>query len=530
MLSLKQNVTKRLVAVHGWSGVVLGLLLYVVLLTGAVAVFDYEIATWSTDRVDARMALADNATDIIETALTEVGVSEVERLNVSFAHTGEAVVYLHGLPNPDPDESRSVSMRVKIDPKTGEPTETLVGAEADIFEHQARILERFLVDLHVRLHVPEPWGLFLTGILGLVMMVASISGFVIHRHLFKDLFVPERPGKRLVSFRDRHALAGTWGLPFAVVLAFTGTFYSFALSLGLPVVSLVAFGGDREAAIEAVIGGGAHGEIAPAAMTDLNALIARSEAAAGNKPSPGFQIHHWGLEDGEITVFHSARTGGLLADSRKYALATGEYLGPSIILGQQPSAGAAAVELMAPLHFGHFGGFVSKLVWVGLGGALSFVTITGLQLWARKRQDEALWRFFDRVIGIVGYGLPIAMVGAAYGFFLALALGDPEVWTPWAFIIVSGVCIAVGLAVRRLDLLSAIYRGSLGLGCFCLPLVRLEVGGSGWVEALAAGRPMIPTLDVFFFLTGLGYLVWLARETVLAPAVRAEGQVAEPAE
>src|SRR3546814_5410402 len=49
-------------------------------------------------------------------------------------------------------------------------------------------LSSFLVDTHVRLHVPNPWGLLLTGILGLAMLVAAISGLLIHRHLFKDIF------------------------------------------------------------------------------------------------------------------------------------------------------------------------------------------------------------------------------------------------------------------------------------------------------------------------------------------------------
>ena len=37
-------------------------------------------------------------------------------------------------------------------------------------------LRKFLVDLHVQLYLPNPWGLILTGILGLMMMAAVISG------------------------------------------------------------------------------------------------------------------------------------------------------------------------------------------------------------------------------------------------------------------------------------------------------------------------------------------------------------------
>ena len=40
MIELSQARTKRLTAIHGWSAVLLGLLLYAVVATGAVAVLD----------------------------------------------------------------------------------------------------------------------------------------------------------------------------------------------------------------------------------------------------------------------------------------------------------------------------------------------------------------------------------------------------------------------------------------------------------------------------------------------------------
>ena len=47
MIGISQPQLKRLTAMHGWSAVVLGLLLYAVIATGAVAVFADEIGRWS---------------------------------------------------------------------------------------------------------------------------------------------------------------------------------------------------------------------------------------------------------------------------------------------------------------------------------------------------------------------------------------------------------------------------------------------------------------------------------------------------
>ena len=78
------------------------------------------------------------------------------------------------------------------------------------------------------------WGLILTGVLGVAMLAAAVSGLLMHRHLIRDIFTLRPGAQRLVSRRDLHTVAGTWILPHAFVLAFTGAFFSFAISIGVP--------------------------------------------------------------------------------------------------------------------------------------------------------------------------------------------------------------------------------------------------------------------------------------------------------
>lgn len=74
-------------------------------------------------------------------------------------------------------------VEVDIDPASLQVIARREVRDADI-EHQrsALGLAHFFVDLHGRLHLPHPWGLLLTGILGLAMLAAAVSGLVIHRH------------------------------------------------------------------------------------------------------------------------------------------------------------------------------------------------------------------------------------------------------------------------------------------------------------------------------------------------------------
>ena len=57
MIHLAKDKTKLMIAVHGWSGILLGLLLYAVVLTGTAAVFAEEIGAWSAGHVRHESAL-----------------------------------------------------------------------------------------------------------------------------------------------------------------------------------------------------------------------------------------------------------------------------------------------------------------------------------------------------------------------------------------------------------------------------------------------------------------------------------------
>src|SRR3546814_15975193 len=77
---------------------------------------------------------------------------------------------------------------------------------------------------------------------------------------------------------------------------------------------------------------------------------------------------------------------------------------------------------MSPLHFGNFAGILSKAVWFGLGFAMCYVTLTGLRLWlARRGQSARSLRWLDRVVMVVGFGMPFALVVAAAAFLVAMS-------------------------------------------------------------------------------------------------------------
>ena len=95
MIALSQERTKRLVAIHGWSGTVLGLLLYVVLLTGAVAVFALQIGSWSASGVKSQDPLAQPFDGTLRAVAAQVPAEYHDDIRVFSNSAGHIVAFLH---------------------------------------------------------------------------------------------------------------------------------------------------------------------------------------------------------------------------------------------------------------------------------------------------------------------------------------------------------------------------------------------------------------------------------------------------
>ncbi|MEM6488755.1 MAG: PepSY domain-containing protein [Pseudomonadota bacterium] len=518
MIEMSQERTKRMVAVHGWSGTVLGLLLYAVVFTGAVAVFASEIGAWSRGGAVDTSGLPDRLHRHLAHYAGKVDPAYHERINVSTRVDGTVrLSFQHRRRDPTTGATDEHAEVFFIRPDDGAMVRRQSGVLRDIVGDDPRdALERFLVDLHVRLYVPEPWGLLLTGVLGLAMMAAAVSGMLMHRHLLRDLFTAPRGHGRLADTRDRHVLAAAWGLPFSILLAFTGAFFSFAISLGVPLVALVAFGGDQDRLIATVLAPPTLGESRPASLASLDYVMADARIRAG-APVTGMLIERFGTDRAMVTTRHAAANGALLPTTLSFDGETRRFLGEKPTLGTVPSAGSAAVSLMLPLHFGNFAGVASKTAWFALGLAMSFVIATGMLLWVRRRQQRPLWRRFGIAVEVTIWSLPIGLLGSAVAFFLTLPSGDPIRWTPAGF--VAALLIAVWIGARCRDRVRRL-RSVAGVLCLGLPLLRHLTGGTSWSEALIDGQSAVLTIDLLLLCAG-GVLLaartaWPARRPAMA--------------
>lgn len=506
MIHLPKDETKAMVAVHGWSGILLGLLLYAVVLTGTAAVFAEEIGIWSAGHVTNQSAFERPMADTMRTLGARTPAKYHEGVDLFEVGDHDLGAFFH---RHEMDKGELISRGIYyVVGKDGRVIHTQAGTNEDVFgPRNDNALSSFLVDTHVRLHVPNPWGLLLTGIVGLSMLVAAVSGLLIHRHLFKDIFTLRRKANPVLVNRDRHSVAGTWSLPFAFILAFTGSFFSFFGTIGVPIVAMAAFGGDVVALTEAVYGTPGKPDPRPAAIGNFDRITSDAIARAGAIPT-FVAVENFGRADAKVTTYHPPKSGGLAPISLLYDGATARFNQVKPLIGPTPSAGGTLAAIMSPLHFGNFAGLVSKAIWFGLGFAMCYVTYTGIRLWLVRREDGARsLGWLDRSLVIVGLGLPVALLASTAAFLVAMPVGSATYWTPASFVIASAAIILAGFLWPTSAGFARLLQGTMAAIMLILLPLRLLTGGPGWASAMAAGQPVIVALDLAFLLTG-GWLLW----------------------
>ena len=526
MIKLSQQRTREVLDIHGWSGILLGLLLYAVICTGTVAVFSDEISDWSSPLAgEAVDSFPPGFNSVFQRLYQDVDPRWREDIDAFVAHGGRIYLRFEGeLEQPEAEDGHHehYGVEYQIDGNTLDVLKRTEGLSEELAAaREAGALAEFFVDLHVRLHLPNPWGLFLTGVLGLGMMVAALTGFVVHRHLIREAFTIRRNKEALLRARDAHVIAGTWSLPFAFVLAFTGSFFSLASSVGLPAMAMVVFAGDQERAVAEVFNRHEAYDASPAPLANIDTLFADA-AERGGAEAIFVSMQFAGRKDAVARVFTRAEAGHLSARAFDYAGASGEFIGENpVLVGKAPSAGNAVASLMTPLHFGHFAGWVSKAVWFGLGFAAAYVTLTGMLLWTLRRREQPAWQRMSRLVHWMGYGLPLAMAMTAHAFFWARASALGVELVQWAMFWTTAVVAAVLVASGGTDRARRWMIRLCGLSLLLLPLSRWLCGGMPWPSALAHGQMIIVSLDVALLVAGVLCLrPMLSRE--VEPGVAAE--------
>ncbi|MCH7343806.1 PepSY domain-containing protein [Pelomonas sp. CA6] len=442
------NVRLTMAWLHTWFGLVLGLVLMVAFFFGSLSVFDREIDRWalpqtrfepqpmpSFDRLlrpvfetmqPAPEALA-QARSRVDGPLPE-RFDTVRSWSAYTTHRDPVLSLYAGFELPgarDPDEA--VWGTRTLDPRNGRP----------LPDDRLKIGSRFFYPLHYSLNLHwQDLGTWIVGFAALVMLVALVSGVVMHRKFFREFFT-FRPAKSTQrSALDLHNLTGVVALPFHFFFAFTGLVIFAGLYFPVTHTQLHPLHELHEK-LEAGETGLPHeraGRAAPLASVD--AMVARAQArwaARGMAGEVGFlSIQHVGDANSYVSIYRAGTDRiALTGQGLHFKASTGELLRED-----PPSTAVARVnEFLTGLHLQHFRHWLLRWLYVlgGLAGCVCIATGFIFFVEKRKRQHARRGAAGARVVDALAVSTVTGMLVATLGLLVVNRLLPetlPAGWPP----------------------------------------------------------------------------------------------------
>jgi uncharacterized iron-regulated membrane protein len=393
---LPPDFVRAMLAGHSALGLAFAWLIYVVCLSGTVAVFANEFKRWEQpDGPTVRGSISP------ETVAAALAAGYAQALADNSAHDVSIL-------GPALTGARLVVSY--HDHQAGIEGMWLADAEGRLVMRAKAPWTEFLTHLHINLHLPRTWGVFIVGLTGVALLSSLVSGLLSHPRIFKDAFALRRGGSRRLQEADLHNRLGVWGLPFHIVVSLTGALLGLS-TLVVGVLALAAYDGDSEKAFATLLGPRAGPDQTAAAIPDVAGMM---KQVLRDHPDATFvhgQFEHVG-KAGQV-VHVGMRTPGHVAFSNNYFFdGTGKSLGDGGL--ETGGIGQQILGLISPLHVGWFGGLTIKVVYGLLGLALTVVTHSGVTIWLARRRDKGRpapgW---ERIWAAAAWGQPLALATSA---------------------------------------------------------------------------------------------------------------------
>lgn len=468
---LSPRTVRAVLSGHGLLGLAFAAIIYLVCLTGTLAVFAHDIARWEQPDTPSITALAPGALDQAVRSAQANGP----------AH---ATLYV-SLPSREEAEASIIAYTPTLH------REWAADRNGTLVERRTPIAD-FLVDLHIALHLPRAWGGFVVGLTGVALLSSLISGILAHPRIFKDAFHLRRGGARRLQEADMHNRLGIWALPFHLAIALTGALLGLS-TLIVGVLAMLLYRGDTAKVYGLFTEAPPAINAVAAPLPPLEPMLAEARRRSDRATPNQLIIERAGRADARVTI-SSERDRLLVPQDTTIFDAKGR-----VVKDQHPAdlvLGTRMLGGIRQLHFGWFGGLPVRLLYGLLGLALCIVTSSGVTIWLARRRDRGravpLW---ERLWAGIAWGQPLALAMVGITGLVAPAQDGILIWV-WLATTACSLIIAGGAqgfdasngAARYRHLVAA---STLGLALVYLVTRQLGLPGMGVELALLAGAGLL---------------------------------------
>ncbi|PSJ36257.1 PepSY-associated TM helix domain-containing protein [Allosphingosinicella deserti] len=223
--------------------------------------------------------------------------------------------------------------------------------------------------LHYYLLLPTDWPFYLVTSLGFVLILSLVTGLLTYKKFWRGFFRLPRWNRSTRTWSgDLHRLIGLWSLWFVAVIGLTSIWYF--VERAAPSLETA----EPEARSRHVL------------PTPAPARVSAWITAARSR-FPGISITLVQMPYGESDpVVVQGQWRAWLVRERTNAL----FIDPATdqVVGARVAGELAAAERWVhtadPLHFGNFGGLVTKLIWMLFGLLLTALCATGVIIFTKR--------------------------------------------------------------------------------------------------------------------------------------------------
>jgi uncharacterized iron-regulated membrane protein len=442
---------------HTWAGLVLGFLLFVVFFFGSLSVFDREIDRWAIPATrfapqpmpsyDALLApafarITPDADDLAAARSRADGDLSAPLPVMDFSayttHRDPVLTLYKSFALPEPHvPGDHIHGHVTLDPRDG----------SVLPEGQRAIGSGFFYPMHYGLHIEwRGLGYWLVGLAALAMLVALVSGVVIHRRLLREFFTfrPGKGGQR--SLLDLHNLTGVVALPFHFLFALSGLviFAAIYFPAGTTLLRPLADADAQRVAAAAGLPFAPAGR--PATLASVDAMVAEAQrrwAANGRAGDVGFLfVNHVGDANATVSIYRAGTDRvALTGDGIHFRGTTGD-----VLRVDPPQAAPGRInEFLTGLHLQHFRHWLLRFLYFTGGLAGCACIATGLVFFVNKRRAAAGTVATPglRLAEVVAIGTVTGTIVAALAMLVGNRLLPPDLparaaieegvfWAAWA--------------------------------------------------------------------------------------------------
>ncbi|MCX8212155.1 MAG: PepSY-associated TM helix domain-containing protein [Lewinella sp.] len=380
---------KRLFKIHGWIGVKLSIIFFIVCFSGTLATLSSEMDWLVTPAIRAGLQ-------------EELAGKNLMVRNLKAAFPESSLAYWSSA-----GESYLCDI-VHVRDANNQRTYAFVNPYTAEVQGSAKLtMQRYFRDLHYFLFIPFQFGHFTVLSFSFLLLFSMVTALYFYRKWYRKIFDLKRGKGPVVLFRSLHRLVGIWTIPFVMLFSVTGIWYFLERS-NIGGISKIA--NTRAPELKHPLPDSIdlkqfawsldYDRAADSARAHIPGLVIKQISPPGKHDRP---IYLTGKSDVALVrnranqVYVHPLTYEVIKVQRADEIPTVAWLN----------------NIADPLHFGNFGGLPTKILWFLAGLGISGLVLTGIWISlkrkvkseeARKAQRLGGWKYFNWAVVLLMFG------------------------------------------------------------------------------------------------------------------------------